>query len=163
LKNLFLLILAVTLGATEITNIHSFEADFTQSITNDKNTTLTYKGHVQASKPQFALWHYISPVEKTIYIADERAVIVEPDLEQAYIQSIGSNFDFFNVLKNAKKIGDNSFLAKFQDTIYTLKIIKGELISISYKDELDNRVQNKVYQAKEFTPIIPIGYDIIRG
>ncbi len=171
MKNIFLLLLAVALNGAGLQNIHSFEADFTQSITNDKNSTLTYRGHVQASKPQLALWHYISPVEKSIYISNGKATVVEPDLEQAYIQDINRNFDFFHLIKNAKKVGKNSFVAKFQDTKYILKIIDNKLISISYKDELENSVviiftkqrENKIYKRSEFTPIIPIDYDIVRG
>lgn len=171
MKTLFLLSLALLLQASGLENIQSFEADFTQSITNDKNTTLTYTGHVKASKPQLALWQYKTPVEKTIYITNTRATVVEPELEQVYLQKINATFDFFRVLKHAKKIAKNTFSAKFQDTQYTLKMLNNTLFSISYRDELDNSVlilfknqhNNKVYKKKEFEAKIPLDYDIIQG
>ncbi len=171
MKNLFLLLLAISLNAIDLENLHSFEADFTQTITNDKNTTITYKGHMQASKPQFAIWHYIFPVEKSIYISNAEAVIIEPELEQAYVQKIDLDFDFFHIIKEAKKIEKDTFITEFQNTKYTLKVINNKLVSIIYKNELDNSVKiifsnqqkNKRYKEIDFTPNIPTEYDIIRG
>lgn len=152
-------------------NINSFEANFTQTIVNDKNSTLTYKGHVLATKPQLALWQYSTPVEKSIYITHTQAVIIEPEIEQVYIQNIKSSFDFFNVIKHAKKVSNNTYIAKFQETEYTIIIKNNKLFSISYLDELENKVhilftkqiQNKYIDKKIFTPDIPLDYDIIRG
>lgn len=171
MNNLLLLLLTVSLGAADLASINSFEADFSQSIVNDKNTTLSYEGHVKAKKPQFALWQYTSPVEKTIYISFSKAVIVEPEIEQAYIQRIHSSFNFFTILKNAKKIGDNSFEAVFQDKKYKLNIVNDKLVSIKYQDELDNRVIILFSHQKhdieivdtEFIPDIPLNYDVIKG
>lgn len=171
MKNLLFLLLSISLGASDLTSITSFEADFTQSIINDKNTTLTYEGHVKAKKPQFALWQYTSPVEKTIYISFSKAVIVEPEIEQAYIQKIHTSFDFFTILKNAKKVGKDSFEAQFQDKRYRLQIKKHKLFSIKYEDELENKVvilfshqKNDIKIAdKVFIPDIPVTYDIIKG
>ena len=171
MKKLFLLALAVLLQASGLENIQSFEADFTQSITNDKNTTLTYTGHVKATKPQLALWQYKTPVEKSIYITNTKAIVIEPELEQVYIQKINATFDFFRVLKHAKKINTETYSAKFQDTQYTIKVHNNTLLSISYRDELDNSVKilftkqinNKTYEDKEFEANIPLDYDIIQG
>ena len=68
MKHLFLYLLLSTLLLASLDNISSFEADFTQSVTDDKRKKLTYKGHVRASKPQNALWNYKQPVAKDIYI-----------------------------------------------------------------------------------------------
>ena len=171
LHKLLSLLFAVSLSFADMIHINSFEANFTQTIVNDKNNTLTYQGHVLARKPQLALWQYTKPVEKSIYITHTQAVIIEPEIEQVYIQNIKSSFDFFNVIKNAKKVSSNTYIAEFQETKYTITIKENRLISISYLDELENRVlivfskqvQNKPIDKKIFTPNIPLDYDIIRG
>ena len=171
MHKLLLLLLTASLSFADMININSFEADFTQTIVNDKNSTLTYKGHVLATKPQLALWQYTTPVEKSIYITHTKAVIIEPEIEQVYIQNIKSSFDFFNVIKNAKKVNSDTYIAEFQETKYTITIKNNKLISISYLDELENRVhilftkqiQNKKIDEKIFTPNIPLDYDVIRG
>lgn len=44
--------------------IVSFDADFVQSITDDKDKTISYNGHILATKPQNARWSYFKPVKK---------------------------------------------------------------------------------------------------
>ena len=171
MNKLLSLLFTVTLSFADMPDINSFEADFIQTIVNDKNSTLTYKGHVQATTPQLALWQYTSPVEKSIYITHTKAVIIEPEIEQVYIQNIKSSFDFFNVIKNARKASKDTYIAKFQDTKYIITIKDDKLFAISYLDELENRilivftkqVQNKNIDKKIFTPDIPLDYDIIQG
>ena len=68
MKYLIVLLLVFTQSYASLDQINSFEADFIQSVTDEKNKVLTYSGHVIASKPQKALWNYIKPVEKTVYI-----------------------------------------------------------------------------------------------
>ena len=61
-RKILLSLLSVSLWA-DIGNIFSFEADFDQKITDDQNKTIEYKGHVVATKPQFALWKYTDPIQ----------------------------------------------------------------------------------------------------
>ena len=171
MRYIVLLPILVSLAIGDILSINSFEADFIQSIKDDKGSKLEYKGHVQATKPQFALWSYKSPIQKEIYINSQQATIIEPEIEQALIKRIEGDFDFFRLIKNAKKIDKNLYMAKFQEVEYTIKMKESNIVSISYKNELENRVeilfsnqiQNKKIDTKIFTPNIPTAYDIIRG
>ena len=153
-----------------IDNITSFEADFTQNIKDEKDKVLSYKGHVTAHKPQFAKWDYKTPVQKVIYISPFAITIVEPEIEQVIQRKIESNFNFFQLIKNAKEIEKDIYEANYKNT--TFKIIKeNKLIkSISYIDEFENNVvinftkqkQNHKVELKVFTPRYPLEYDIIR-
>jgi outer membrane lipoprotein carrier protein len=97
--------------------------------------------------------------------------MVEPDLEQAIIKRIDSNFDFFSLLSTAKKINDNKYIARYNNTTFFIIIDNSKIKSILYKDEFDNNVkidftnqiENKKMNKKAFEPIIPEDYDIIRN
>ena len=169
MKYIFLLTTMISLGFSNIFEIDSFNADFEQIITNDAKNELKYSGHVSAIKPNSALWLYTKPTKKQIYISDNKATIVEPDIEQVIIKHLNNSFNFFNMLKSAKKISDDVYLAKFQNIEYKIKIHKKSIESISYQDELENSVvitfinqtQNTKIDAKIFTPIIPADFDVI--
>ncbi len=151
-------------------DIVSFQADFTQSVTDDKKKVLTYSGSVLAAKPQNALWRYSKPVNKDVYINSRRVTIIEPEIEQVIIKRIESNFDFFNMIKNAKKIEKNIYLAIYKNSEFRITT-KDELIkSISYIDEFENSVevifdnqkQNDKINKELFIPNIPLEFDIVR-
>ena len=151
-------------------DIVSFQADFTQSVTDDKKKVLTYSGSVLAAKPQNALWRYSKPVNKDVYINSRRVTIIEPEIEQVIIKRIESNFDFFNMIKNAKKIEKNIYLAIYKNSEFRITT-KDELIkSISYIDEFENSVevlfdnqkQNDKINEELFIPNIPLEFDIVR-
>jgi len=170
MKYMILLVFFYTLSSASMKEINSFEADFTQSITDEKNKTLTYTGHVIASKPQNALWNYIKPVRKDIYIGEFSVTIIEPEIEQVIIRKLSSNFDIFRLIENAKKIKDNRYLAIYKDIEFNI-IIKNNLIySIYYKDQFDNDVkivfkkqkQNIQINEQIFYPKIPLDFDIVR-
>ena len=171
MKHNFLLILLSCSAFANINNISSFEADFKQSIVDDQNKTIIYNGHIQAQKPQYALWKYTNPIQKSVYILLNKVVMVEPDLEQAIIKNIDSNFDFFSLLKSAKKINDNKYMTRFNNTTFFIIMDKLKIKSILYKDAFDNKVkidftnqvEDKKIGVKLFTPIIPDDYDIIRN
>ncbi|MCF6330596.1 MAG: LolA-like outer membrane lipoprotein chaperone [Sulfurimonas sp.] len=153
-----------------INNITTFEADFTQTVTDDKKKELHYSGYLIASSPQNAKWTYITPIKKTIYINKFQATIVEPEIEQVIKRKISSNFDFFKIIENAKKIDKNLYLAKYDYTSFTLEVKNNILISISYLDQLENSVkivfknqsQNKKIDKNIFIPKYPLDFDIIR-
>jgi len=168
-KLLFLALLGVSAQAS-IDTLHYFEADFKQNIIDDQNKTIVYNGHVKAAKPQFALWEYKSPVNKQVYILPHEVIVVEPELEQAIIKKIGDNFDFFSLIKHAKKIDKMHYIAYFKEKDYFITMEGDRLISIAYKDDFDNSVTidfkdvavNKKIEKEAFTPHIPEDYDLIR-
>ncbi|MBU0721563.1 LolA-like outer membrane lipoprotein chaperone [bacterium] len=170
MKLLFISVLFLSSLFASLDSIHSFEADFTQSVTDDKNKTLTYNGRILASKPQNAIWSYTHPIQKDVYIHANTLTIIEPEIEQVIIKTIESKLDFFKMIKDAKKIDENSYIAIFQDSKYTITTKDKLIQSISYKDEFENQVkiefkeqkQNQGINKKLFTPNIPIDFDIIR-
>lgn len=170
MKHIFTLLLSFTLGFASFDTLNTFQADFTQSVTDDKNKSLVYKGHIIASKPQNALWEYTTPIKKDVYINRFSVTLIEPEIEQVIIRKIESNFDFFSMVRNAKKIEDNKYIANYKESKFTITT-KNELIeSISYIDEFENRVkivfenqkQNKKIDLKLFVPDYPLEFDIIR-
>ena len=153
-----------------LTHIHQFEADFQQNIVDDKNKTISYYGHIKASAPHYALWNYTKPIVKSIYIMDNRVVVVEPELEQAIFKTMDDDFNFFNMIKNAKKIKKDLYQARFRDKVFMIRTKKDTIDSITYKDEFDNNITikfsnssiNKTIPSKDFEPDIPNDYDLIQ-
>jgi len=169
MKLLLSLLLFYTLSFASLDSIVSLDSDFTQTVTDDKNNTLVYKGHVLAKKPQYALWKYTSPVQKEIYIALSKVTIIEPALEQVIIKNIESNFNFFNMIQNSKRVKEGLYIAIYKDVKYTIIQNATFIESISYTDELENRVkilftnqeQNRKINETLFTPSLPSHYDIV--
>ena len=153
-----------------INNINSFEADFTQSVTDDKNASLNYSGHISAQKPQNAIWNYIQPIKKDVYINQFSVTIVEPEIEQVIIRKIESNFDFFMMIKNAVKIDKNTYKANYKESKFIIIIENNLIKSISYKDAFENDVkivfknqkQNIKIDDEVFVAKYPLEFDIIR-
>jgi outer membrane lipoprotein carrier protein len=170
MKLIIFLLIFNSLCFASIDKIDSFEADFTQSITDDKDTALTYYGHIVASKPQNALWIYKKPIMKKIYINEFKVTIIEPELEQVIVRKISSSFDIFKLIQHAKKIGKNKYLTTYKSTDFKITTKNNLIESISYTDEFSNKIkiifqkqkQNIDIDKKTFFPNIPTEYDIIR-
>lgn len=165
---LFSLLLS-TLLATPM-NLSTFKADFTQNITDDKNKVLTYRGSIIASNTQNALWKYDFPVKKLVYLNRNKVTIVEPEIEQVIIRYIKSSFNFFNMIKNAEKIKEDTYLATFNDVKFTIITQNTKIKSINYLDEFENQVniifdnqkQNIIIDKNSYLPIYNLDFDVIR-
>jgi len=170
MRHIFITILLLTTLLASVDDINSFEADFIQTITDDKNKVLTYKGNIIAKRPQSALWRYQEPIKKYVYINKYNVTIVEPDLEQVMIKKIESSFNIFYMLQNAKKISNNTYETYFKNSKFIINKNKNFIESISYIDEFENKVKiiftnqklNKEINAKEFIPEFSVDFDIIR-
>ncbi len=170
MKKILLTILLITQTYANIDNVSSFEADFAQSITDDKEKVLTYSGHIIASKPQNAKWDYIEPVKKNVYINKFTVTIVEPDIEQVILKKVDSAFDFFKIISNAKLVKENTYIANYKDASFTIVKNRELIESISYIDEFENKVkiifknqkQNHKIDSDVFTPRYPLYFDVIR-
>lgn len=164
-----LLLLCTSLQAT-MKDISSYEAAFTQTIIDQDNVKIVYTGTFQALKPLHAVWHYQTPVEKSVYINNQQVVIVEPELEQAIYKYSKENFTLFNILDNATKIDHNTYKKEIHDRTYTLKVDKNIILSLEYLDDFENKVfitfskqrPNIALVNKSFHPIISEDYDIIK-
>lgn len=170
MKQLLIPIFCSTLAFASLSDIHSFKADFTQSVTDDKNTTLRYSGHIQAQKPQNALWNYLKPIQKDVFINIFKVTVIEPEIEQVIIRETESSFDFFMMVKNAIKLEENLYEARYKDAIFLIRTNKKTIESISYKDEFENNVlisfenqqQNIQIDEVTFIPEFPEDFDIVR-
>jgi len=170
MKKILLSLVISTLAFASLDDITSFQADFTQSVTDEKNKVLKYSGNVVASKPQNAIWRYQEPINKDVYINSNAITIIEPDLEQVIIKHIKSNFDFFNMIKNAKKIEKDKYITYYRNSKFIITTNDSLIQDISYVDEFENKVkitfekqeQNGKIDPTIFKPFIPNEYDIIR-
>jgi outer membrane lipoprotein carrier protein len=169
MKKTWIILFCSTLSFASIENINTFKADFIQSVTDDKNVSLIYNGNIVAKKPQNAVWNYVKPIEKNVYINRYSITIVEPEIEQVIIRKIETNFDFFMMIKNARKIDNNKYIANYKKTKFIISTNKSLISSISYKDEFENNIkiifknqqQNIDIEDEVFKAKYPLDFDII--
>jgi len=164
-------LLCASLLSANIENLYSLESSFKQSITNEQNSRITYSGKMYATKQNNqALWEYNSPIEKKIYYKDGNIVIIEPELEQAIFAKLSKVPNILQLLSNAKKTSDNQFVTTFNNIKYTIKTNGDKIESISYIDEIHNKViiefnnqtVNREIDKKRFVYSIPNDYDILK-
>ena len=152
-------------------SIQSFEANFIQTITDEEKKTLTYKGKMHSQRPDLVLWHYTEPINKKIYITKTKAIIVEPELEQAIIKRLQGEIDFFGILTSAEAVDDTHYQASYKEITFILTEENGVIKSLSYTDQLENDVlitfsdqkQNRPMKESLFIPKIPKDFDIIKN
>ena len=145
----------------------TLKSDFIQTI-NSKNSTLSYSGSFIISKDK-AYWLYEKPSKKEIYINKNQVIILEHDLEQAILSRLENVPNLTQILKNAKKQGDK-FIAKYENTDYTITMQNENIKSVSYKDEfenevlisLENSIKNPKINDEIFKAKIPPNYDLLR-
>ena len=151
-------------------NTVTMKANFTQTITNDKNNTITYSGDMLAKRPNLTMWHYAKPVEKTVYITTSNVTIIEPELEQVIIKQLENSIDILAILAAATKVTENQYNAYYHDKEYKINLENSEIKTISYHDAFDNlvvitfttRKVNAPIEDALFYPSIPRDFDIIR-
>jgi len=149
----------------------TIKAEFIQTITDDRNSTITYSGNMLAKRPNLAMWHYTKPVQKTVYITAEKVTVVEPELEQAIIKRLDNSIDILAILAAAKKEGPNRYVAFYNHQQYHI-VMEGDAIkSIRYTDAFDNTITivfsdqeiNRTIDDSRFDASIPEGFDIIKN
>ncbi len=157
-------------NANIFTEIKSFKAQFTQTITNSSKSNIEYKGEIFIKNNGKVLWKYKTPVVKNVYINQNFAIVDEPELEQAIFTSLESEINIIKLLNSAKKIDENNYKAKVYNIEYNILVKNNQISSISYSDELENKVfisftnieQNIVIDDLIFKFAAPDYYDIIR-
>lgn len=171
MKLLLILLFSLSLHAS-IDDIKTFEADFTQTVTDSEHKQLRYTGKLYLRYPNLVLWQYETPVEKAIYVNNEVIITYEPLLEQAIITKPDSDLNFSSILSQAKKIDASSYVSEIDDIKFHITVSNdGTPESISYKDKLQNEVnitftdsvKNKEIESTLFYPSLPEGIDIIKG
>jgi len=162
-------LLTLSLQAT-MKDLKSYQASFKQTIIDQDNVKIVYTGTFKALKPRHAVWHYQTPVEKSVYINNQQVVIVEPELEQAIYKYSKNNFTLFNILDDAKRVDKSTYEKRINDRLYKLKVDKNKILSLEYLDNFENKVfitfskqkPNITLLSKVFHPIISEDYDIIK-
>ncbi|WP_458699466.1 LolA-like outer membrane lipoprotein chaperone [Sulfurospirillum sp. 1307] len=150
-------------------DFNSIQSDFTQIITNEENSTITYEGSFYAKSNAKALWIYKSPISKKIYFNQNQVVIIEPELEQAIITNLKNTPNLTELLKDAKKVEKNLYETSYYETTYKIFIEDDHIKKISYEDKLANQVTielknqsvNIFLDDELFKAKIPNGFDII--
>lgn len=145
-RALLVLLLSLELCDAKIAVLESFQADFTQTVSNKEESNVSqkpieYQGKILAKSPNMALWEYTAPIPKSIYIKGPEVIIYEPLLEQATVSSIKENIDLFHLVGNAKEIRPNLYLSHILEQDYYLSVSsEGVLQSIEFSDKLGNVV-----------------------
>ena len=168
MKIIILLINMYIISFANIFDIQNLKANFTQTIKNNSNSVISYKGNIIFDTNNI-LWHYNEP-QKNVYISKNEIIIDEPELEQAIISNINEELNLISILKESKKIDDTTYKNTLNNITYTIKIHKNKLQGIFYTDELDNDVSiifndvktNTKINKDLFVFVAPLHYDIIR-
>ena len=153
-----------------IFDIKSYEANFKQTITNNSNKEILYKGKIYFKNNGNILWSYTEPIIKNVFINKNKVIIDEPELEQAIISNMDDDLNLIKILKESKKINNNTYENTINEITYTIKTYKNNLNAIFYKDEIENKVKiifsnekvNQNIDDKIFQFSYSDYYDIIR-
>lgn len=157
---LILIFLVIMLnGAGE--NIHTFKAEFTQSVLNSEEKGISYQGTIEAKIPDLAKWIYTKPLKKIIFINGKKVTIYEPNLYQATISHLKHNTDFISILKSAKLGEDGKYHSKIGDITYNLTMKNNKPYLIDFKDDLDNEIQIKFHNVLINKPIDNSDFEFI--
>ncbi|MDD5051226.1 MAG: LolA-like outer membrane lipoprotein chaperone [Sulfuricurvum sp.] len=150
--------------------LNSFNSKFVQTIIDDNGKKITYQGELWAMKPQNALWLYQKPIQKSVYINGKKLTVIEPQIEQVTLRTLGDEIDFLEIIKKAKSLDGSHYSAIVNSQNYIIDFKNEILSSISYKDNFDNKVniqftnpvQNKSIESSRFKATIPSEFDIIK-
>ncbi|MGD9624827.1 MAG: LolA-like outer membrane lipoprotein chaperone [Arcobacter sp.] len=168
---IFLAFFSITcIASSDIRNLDSFKASFTQVITSSSKNVIEYKGEVFIKKSGKILWKYETPVVKNVYINNDFAIVDEPELEQAIFTQLDSEINIIKLLNSSKKSAENSYTTNIDDVDYSIKTSNDKIQEITYKDKLENSVdikfsnvvQNSDISDEIFKFEVPDSYDIIK-
>lgn len=167
---LLILFLSSAVGLFALSEeVSTFSADFNQTITDETNQTIVYRGHIDATRPASARWDYIEPVIKQVFVNHRTATVVEPELEQVIIKTIDKDVDLFKILADAEPVTATTFVARYHDQQFFLRM-KGEIpVEITYKDTFENKIClqfshqkiNHPLDAVLFEPHVPSYFDVL--
>ena len=151
-------------------NLETFKANFTQTIKSAEEKNIEYNGEVFIKNTGNILWKYKTPIQKNVYVNNSYVIIDEPQLEQAIITSLQDDINLIEILKKAKKVDENKYLANIENTDYEIFVKNSNIEKITYKDKLENFVainfldvvNNSKIDDEIFKFAAPDYYDIIR-
>lgn len=167
---IFTVFLSFNLFASNLENIKSFQASFTQTIVNASKKSIVYSGDVFIKKEGKILWRYKTPIIKNVYVIKNIAMIDEPELEQVIYTQLQNDMNLISLIKNAKLQKEDHYITALQNIEYHLFFKQNELHKITYIDALENQVtiafeniqQDANISDELFRFFPPEHYDIIR-
>ena len=124
-----------------ILDFKTLKTDFTQTLTNDKNNTITYQGSLFIKKPFKIVWDYKKPIKKTIYITNYQVIVFEPEIYQAIITKNSDEINPLEILKNAKKIDNTLMISSFKNKKYKIFHNNKKILKITFTDIASNKVE----------------------
>ncbi len=148
------------------------QADFHQTVVNSENNqTLNYTGSVFMKFPNEAKWIYKQPIEKIICLMQNRAWVIEPELEQATLFQLDKAVPVLKILKKAQQIDTHKYKALYEGIEYIIITdSKDQIKQIKYIDDLGNsvlltfeKIKTKLIDPSFLKCTIPEDYDIIDG
>lgn len=136
----FFLIFAVLLGClkADLLDFNTIKASFTQTITNDRNNTITYKGTMYIKKPDNILWEYNTPIKKKIYITKHNITIYEPEIYQAVFLKQKNELDPIKMLQNSKTVSPTKKISNYNNNEITITHNNKTINSIYFTDNIGN-------------------------
>ena len=150
----------------------NLEADFNQTVTGKSSKkALHYRGHMAIKGASYAKWQYTDPIPKTVCLDNDRAWIIEPDLEQATLYHLDQTIPILHILQKAKQTAPQQYSAEYNHTLYLIRTDHRQLpVQIEYNDDLGNHVTIRLTQIRTdplkkeaLKCVIPDDYDIIDG
>ncbi|MEO1942448.1 MAG: LolA-like outer membrane lipoprotein chaperone [Campylobacterales bacterium] len=144
-----------------------FSAKFTQIVKGEEGENLQYRGEVYYQRGEGLYWHYTSPVEKKIWIIQNRIVIYEPDIEQVTISTRRRGLNLERLLKGARELSRGHYTTEVEGREYNFTY-SDRLEEIKYRDRIGNLVVIKFSGGGRtppphslFTPTYPADVEII--
>jgi len=149
--------------------LKTFKSEFTQLVINESGKTISYKGEVFIKNNGKVLWKYKTPIVKNVYLIDDLVIVDEPELEQAIYTKLEKEINMLKLMKEANKIDKDLYKANLYNTNYFITIKDDKIKSLSYQDELSNKIsinfsdpeQNVEIKDQIFIFLAPKHYDII--
>lgn len=140
MRKFFLLFLFTLTLYADITDFKTLKASFVQQIINDQNQSITYTGTLYIKQPNLILWHYTSPIEKTIYISRYNVTVYEPELYQAIIFDQKKELNPVQIFKESKEVSKTKRLSVFNDREITIIHSGDKVEKILFRDKVENAV-----------------------
>jgi outer membrane lipoprotein carrier protein len=167
---LFMLFASVLYASLPIPD--QIHASFRQTVVNfENNQTLNYRGLVWMKLPNEAKWVYEQPIKKIICLTQNRAWVIEPELEQATLFQLDKAIPLLKILEKAEKTAPDRYKAFYEGVEYIIVTDDQKRVKqIEYLDDLGNRVtlafenvDTEPFDTSLLKCTIPEDYDLIDG
>lgn len=145
----------------------TLKVSFVQQVLTDEQHAIIYTGTLWLKQPDQALWHYETPIEKSIYVRGSAVTILESELFQATHLRQDTAQNLIELFRQSKSIGPNLKEARINNVLVKIAHDEQFITQLSYRDEFDHTITIELtdpekdlwLESRFFEPIIPPGYD----